>query len=339
MNIAIFAYSRQGCQTAKRIMACFPQDTCRMYTIERLRQPDFFCIEKPTQPFYGACFAWADALIFVSSCGIAVRSAAPHLKDKQQYPAVIVIDERGTIVIPLLSGHIGGANELAHRLADHLHAAAVITTATDINHKFSADAWAARNGYVIDDLSCAKAVSAAILEQDVPVLCDFPVCGRLPNGVIEGNTGEIGIYIGYENRHPFAQTLRLIPPVLLLGIGCRKGTEEEAIEQAVQSVMEEHHLDMRAVCGAASIDLKAQEAGLLAFCRAHQIPVSFYSAEQLRRVPGTFTSSAFVRQTTGVDNVCERAARIGADHLLVRKTACHGVTVAVAVKQWEVRFE
>ena len=89
----------------------------------------------------------------------------------------------------------------------------------------------------------------------------------------------------------------------------------------------------------ASIDLKSDEEGLLAFCRERELPAVFYAAEQLRAVPGTFTASPRVQAVTGVDNVCERAAMAGAEKLLVKKTIHDGVTVAVAMTNWEVHFE
>ena len=148
----------------------------------------------------------------------------------------------------------------------------------------------------------------------------------------------MGIYLTATNAEPFENTLRLIPKVLHLGIGCRRGTEKEAIERAVTQVFKENGLDFRAVQSAASIDLKKDEEGLLSFCEEQTIPIRFYSAAELEAVPGEFTPSPFVQQVTGVDNVCERAALVGADTILVKKTACHGVTVAVARKKWEVHF-
>lgn len=338
MKIALFAYSRRGCRTAQSVMACFPEAAWRAYTAERLAQGGFAPIPHPTSAFYGAQFQWADALIFVGSCAIAVREIAPHIKDKRLDPAVICLDELGRFVIPLLSGHIGGGNALARRLAQGLGAAPVITTATDINHRFSVDAWAAENGFVIDSIQRAKAVSAAILERDVPLLCDFPVVTDYPNGVVPGEEGDLGIFLSWRNRTPFRQTLRLVPKVLRLGLGCRRGTTAQAIQDAVSRVLEENEIDIRAVKGAATIDLKAEEAGLLEYCEANGWPLSFYSASRLRDVPGEFTSSAFVRGVTGVDNVCERAALLGADRLIVRKTAVNGVTAAVGLEKLEVRF-
>lgn len=337
MKLAVFAYSRQGCRTARRVMGCFGREEPRGYTMERFREPDFAPIP-PSPDFYETAFQNSDALVFVGSCGIAVRKIAPYVRSKQTDPAVVVMDELGKFAIPILSGHIGGANALAETLAGKLGAIPVITTATDINFKFSPDAWAAENGCEISSLAMAKAVSAAILEGDVPLCSDFPIVSQLPGGVIGGNSGEIGIAITCRQDAPFSKSLRLIPPVLHLGIGCRKGVEAETIRQAVDRVLSDSNLDCRAVKHAASIDLKAEEPGLLQFCRERKLPVSFYSGEELKAVPGEFTPSEFVRGVTGVDNVCERAALLGAEKLIVKKTALDGVTVAVAAEHWEVDF-
>jgi len=339
MKIAVFAYSRQGCKTARRVIAYFAGHEIQAYTMARFEEPGFGSITRPSKPFYGPIFSSVDAMVFVGSVGIAVREIAPHVRDKATDPAVVSIDELGRFCVPLLSGHIGGANDLALELANALDATPVITTATDINKRFSVDAWAARNGYEIASLSRAKAVSAAILEQDVPLCCDYPITTTLPNGVKTGNSGEVGISISVYRDEPFERTLRLIPKALHLGICCRKGTPMETIREAVDEVLKAHNIDRRAVKCAASIDLKAEESGLLAFCQERKLPVTFYSAEELKSVPGEFTPSAFVKSITGVDNVCERSALIGAEKLIVRKTALNGVTVALAAEHMEVRFE
>lgn len=335
MKAAVFAFSRRGCQTARNIMASCPEISWRSFTMERFEEADFAPI---TPKCYGECFATSELLVFVGSCGIAVRKIAPFVHDKRTDPAVVCVDELGTFVIPLLSGHIGGANALARKLAEALAATPVITTATDINRRFSVDTWATENGCAISSMKLAKAVSAAILEGDIPLKSDFPITGSLPNGVISGKTGNLGIYLTVSDKEPFEKTLRLIPKVLHLGIGCRRGIEKEAIERAVEQVFRENGLDFRAVSCAASIDLKQNEEGLLSFCEEQSLPIRFYSAAELEAVPGEFTPSPFVQKVTGVDNVCERAALIGAEDLIVRKTACHGVTVAVAKRKWEVHF-
>ena len=294
-------------------------------------------IPKPSSDFFGERFASDEALIFVSSCGIAVRSIAPHIKSKTTDPAVVAIDETGRFVISLLSGHIGGANALAKRIAEAIAAVPVITTATDANGRFSVDSWAAEHGFAISDMTAAKAVSAAILEGDVPVKSDFPIKGELPAG-LAFSEGDTGVYITYRTDEPFKTTLRLIPKCVVLGIGCRRGISKEAIENAVKTVLSVSGIDPRAVISAASIDLKKDEAGLLEFCREAGLPVKFYSAECLNGVQEAVSSSDFVKSVTGVDCVCERAALVKAGKLIIKKTAADGVTIAAALVNTEVSF-
>lgn len=340
MRLAVFAFTRRGCEQALKVRDVLRERTeiCRLFTMKKFELPGFEAYEPPLADFVKPIFAWADQLIFVGSTGMAIRAIAPWVRDKKTDPGVIVMDEGGQFVISLLSGHIGGANSLTRILADRLGAIPVVTTATDVNGKFSVDDWAARKGLTIADMKAAKAVSAAILEGDVPLASDFPIPGGLPNGVVLGDRGSVGIYIGYGEKKPFDTTLQLIPPVLQLGIGCRKGIPMENVEKAVIAVLEANHLPRAAVCGAASIDIKAQEEGLLAFCEKWNLPIQFYSAEELRQVPGDFPASEFVKSITGVDNVCQRSAMLGADRVIVNKTAMDGVTVSVAEKYWEVVF-
>lgn len=210
MNAALFAYSRRGCATARRVMAALADWDIQPYTMERFAEEGFAPLGRPAREFYGPIFGSVQAMIFVSSVGLAVREVAPHLKSKATDPAVLVLDELGQYVIPVLSGHIGGANELAKALAASLGAQAVITTATDINGRFSVDAWAVQNGCAIASLPLAKAVSAAVLEGDVPFLSDFPVVTDLPRGLAPGDAGALGVYIGVYEKTPFAKTLRLV---------------------------------------------------------------------------------------------------------------------------------
>lgn len=338
MKVAVFAYSRQGCKTARKVMGYFSGDEVRAYTMERFEEPGFGAIERPSKPFYEPIFAWADAMVFVGSVGIAVREIAPFVRSKLTDPAVVSMDELGHYVIPLLSGHIGGANDLALSLAEVVEGTPVITTATDINKKFSVDAWAAKKGLAITNLNTAKSVSAEILERPVPLKSDFPIVTELPNGVVAADSGKIGICISCKKEKPFDETLLLVPPVLHLGIGCRRGTPVEKFREAVDFVLKEHNIHPKAIKQVTSIDIKSNEEGLLEFCKERNLPAVFYTADELRAVPGEFTPSQCVLRFTGVDNVCERSSMIGAEKLLVKKTIHNGVTVAISAETWEVSF-
>ena len=339
MRLAVFAFSRRGLETAARVRAALtgPGDVCAVYAPERLSGEGSLPIAPPLAAFVGPVFREADALIFVGACGIAVRGIAPHVRDKTTDPAVVSVDELARFVIPLLSGHIGGANALALELAEKLGAVAAVTTATDVNGKFSVDAWASERGLFLSDMKAAKAVSAAILEGPVPLKSDFPVRGTLPPGIVPGEAGPVGICISWRRQTPFETTLLLVPPVIRLGIGCRRGTPEAAIAAAADAALT--GLAPEAVAGVATIELKKDEPGLLAFCRERGWPVEFYTASQLAAAEGDFTPSDFVRRTVGVDNVCERAAVLGGGRLVIQKTAGHGVTVAAAAEIYEVRFD
>ena len=283
-------------------------------------------------------FASCEALIFVGACGIAVRAVAPLVRSKTSDPAVIVADELGRHVIALLSGHIGGANALARRVAAHIGGEAVITTATAANARFSVDEWAARRGLRIPDMAAAKRFSAEILRRDLPLCSDFPIFGPLPAGVYLGQSGSVGAVISCANRRPFDVTLALVPRILHLGLGCKRGTSAEALRAAAAAVLKEAGLRPEAVRAVASIDVKRDEEGL----RELGIPLRFYSAVELRAVPGEFSASDFVQSTVGVDNVCERAAMHSAGAgavLLVPKKRAGGVTVAIAREEWRVCFE
>ena len=336
MSVSIFAYSKKGIETAERVSSSL-ENAAAIYAPERLADGEISAISKPSFDFFGERFSNDEALIFVSSCGIAVRSIAPFVKSKTADPAVVVIDETGRFVISLLSGHIGGANALAKRIAEAISAVPVITTATDANGRFSVDSWAKEHGFAISDMAAAKAVSAAILEGDVPVKSDFPIKDELPAGLKFGE-GETGVCLTYRTDEPFKTTLRLIPKCVIIGIGCRRGISKEAIENAVNTVLSVSGADPRAVVSVASIDLKEDEAGLLDFCRDAGLPVKFYSADELNSVQGDFTSSDFVKSVTGVDCVSERAALIRADKLIIKKTALLGVTVAAALINTEVNL-
>ena len=336
MKLAVFAFTRQGCQTARKAAGAMEAGQCRMFAPDKFEQTAFEPYQPPLADFVGKQFSWADAILFVGSTGMAVRGIAPWVRDKKADPAVLVTDEQGKFVISLLSGHIGGANRLTLALAEALGAVPVITTATDVNRKFSVDAWAAQRGLTIGSMEAAKAVSAAILEGDVPLVCDYPIGSPLPGGVIPGSRGPVGIYIGWRDFSPFDITLRLIPKVLNLGIGCRRGIPEEKIAAAVEQAL--GPIPMEAVAKVVSIDLKQDETGLLAFCAKRKLPAVFYSAEELNRVTGHFPASERVKKVTGVDNVCQRAAMVDGKKCILEKRAMDGVTVALAEIEWEAVF-
>ena len=275
-------------------------------------------------------FPIARALIFVGAAGIAVRAVAPYLVHKADDPAVVCVDEGGSFAIPLVSGHLGGANELAREIARILGATAVITTATDVNGVFAADEWARVQGCAVLGTEQIKAVSGKLLSgEPVEVKTLFPVDGEPPEGVELSDTAEPDVWVDVR---PHAG-LVVAPRALRLGIGCRRGVTKETLEARFATFCRVSGVLPESIAEAATIDLKADEKGLLAFCAGHGWNLKFYSDEELLKAEGTFTASDFVETQIGVDNVCERAAMLSAGmdgELFVRKFAGEGVTFALS---------
>ena len=282
-------------------------------------------------------FAADDALVYVGATGIAVRAIAPYVRDKFSDPAVVSVDEAGAFAVPLLSGHVGGANELARAIASALGGQAVVSTATDVNGMFAVDEWAARRNLAIVERVVAKQVSAALLEgREVGFFTDEDFDWSLPAGVVEGEAAK-GLDLGFavsldDTLSPFEHTLHLVPRVVTLGVGCRKGCDPAVLEQAVGEVLRGAKVSPRAVVRVSSIDVKRGEQAIEQLASLHGWDLRFYTAEELAAVPGDFTASAFVKKTVGVDNVCERAALAEGGTLLLGKQANNGTTVALARK-------
>ncbi|MBQ7646294.1 MAG: cobalamin biosynthesis protein, partial [Clostridia bacterium] len=298
MKICIFCFSDSGSLLAKRLCGLLELDFSSVHSIRKFADKYSFTAHNSLSADMGKLFSENDALIFIGACGIAVREIAPHIKSKTTDPAVLVIDDRGSFVIPVLSGHIGGANELSKRVASLLCATEVITTSTDGAGKFSCDGWASSNGYVISSLKTAKEISASILTGDIPISSEYQLPEILPDGLVKKENGSLGIYIGVHNVFPYENTLSLIPKNLTVGIGCRRGTAKETIAAVVKRVFEENKTDLRGVKKIASIDLKKDEEGLIAFANELGAELVFYSADELNGVTGEFRESEFVKKIT-----------------------------------------
>lgn len=320
MNVACLAFTEKGFMLAEKLATALDGRAYRSGCPQTLSQW--------TQEHFSA----DRALLYVGAVGIAVRAVAPFLQSKTTDPAVVVVDECGRFAVPVVSGHLGGANDLARKVAELCGAVPVITTATDANGVFAVDEWARCQQCAVLHTACIRKVSGALLAgKTVHIQTEIPVRGTPPAGVETGTQGPCDVYVGFTLQPE--TVLWLVPRRIVLGIGCRKGTPAALLEDALVA----SGLPAQAVCAVATIDLKAAEPGLLAFCRKHDWPLQVFSTDALARVEGNFTASAFVQRTTGVDNVCERAAALASGGtLLRRKTAANGVTLAAAVQPYEL---
>lgn len=280
-------------------------------------------------------FETADGLIYVGAAGIAVRAIAPYVRSKTQDPAVVVVDETGRFAISLLSGHLGGANALTERVAALCGATPVITTATDRHGVFAVDSWARTQGCVVENPENIKVISSRLLAgETIRIRSDWTIDGELPEGIALTDGLDYDVHLSL--RPDMQSTLRIIPRIAVLGIGCKKDTGKETVERVFGRVCMAANLSEPAVYRVCSIDRKAGEPGLIRICEEHRWPFVTYSADELRGVTGEFSVSSFVQETVGVDNVCERSAVLGSDGgvLYSRKYAEDGVTMAVALRSF-----
>ena len=337
--------------------------------------------ELPLKQWTGECFAKHLPILFVGACGIAVRAMAPFIHDKLTDSAVLVMDEKGKYVIPILSGHVGGANALAKKIAERVGAEAVLTTATDVEGLFSVDAFAVEHGLRIVNRDGIRRVSSKLLrgetiriawETGIPGAEEFEKAVAKYVGLTQvpfdepqvdirivtpgteltsqdenskGNCkGEIGKEEACEEAskkeacegkpcEEARQELLLVCKDWVLGMGCKRGKTFEELQAFLEENLPKDWEER--VSAIASIDRKANEEGLWELAQFYHLPFLTYSAEELERVEGEFSESEFVKEVTGVSNVCERAALCCAGEdasLIQKKIAKDGMTLAMAKK-------
>lgn len=346
MRIGLISFTATGRMLEEKLVQMLREEG---YDVDAAVKGAFFSdsISDSVTEWAGRGFENRDALIFIGAVGIAVRAIAPYIRSKTSDAAVLVLDEKGTYCIPVLSGHIGGANELALYISRRLPAIPVITTATDIERKWAVDVFAVKNGLVIENMVKAKQISARLLAGERILLCadtgDITFSDKCPDFLEIRKDEEPGkradIYVGISRRKAAEDTLVLIPRAVTVGIGCRRGTKEEVIDRAVKNILDKEDIFPQSIQQVSSIDLKADEKGLKEYCERRSLPFVHYSTQELQAVCGTFSSSEFVEKTTGVGNVCERSAVCACGgSLLVKKQVHEGVTVAMAVRKWGLYF-
>lgn len=352
MKLAIISFTENGIKLSKTVAKRLSRrkvtlyTKCSRYTAEDLKVQR---VKESLQVWTAQRMAEGDALLFIGACGVAVRAIAPNLTDKLHDVPVLVMDEEGQYVIPILSGHVGGANELARELADLIDARPVITTATDVQKKFAVDLFAKRNHLeIMNKDGIAKVSAKALAGEQLTIAiraknieCYHPkICEVREEDFTEAENQllrEASMHKQDQEVCGVEPPLRLVPYVkdqpvdivvsempdnknaliwlrpkrYVVGMGCRKNKASEELLAFYQETLEQAMVEPGEVYALASIDKKKDEPGLLAISERMRIPFFTYTAEELNRVGACVHSSEFVKAQVGVDNVCERAAFAG----------------------------
>lgn len=348
MRIAIIAITRNGARLGARLR-------------DGLGNADLHVLRKyrgaaggNSTPFAGELKElvrrlWPDSagFVFIMATGIVVRVIAPLLEAKDTDPAVVVMDDAGRFAIALLSGHLGGANELASRCAFLTGAREVITTATDAHDLPSFDMLAKDHGWAIDDLSRVKLMNGLLLDDQEIAVADntglvrpyFHGRGRLvfhDTFVAAHRSNAKGLlFVTNSIIPPQLQSERLLvlrPKNLVLGIGCNSGTESAEIEEVVQSNLKRLFLTLTSVRCIATATAKRDEPGLLAFAQKNSLPVIFYESSELNAIAVPSPPSSHALNAIGATGVAEPAALLAlpGGRLILKKVKSGNVTLAIA---------
>jgi cobalt-precorrin 5A hydrolase len=342
LEVRIVALTPDGAALGQRL--CQEMDGATLWLPAKLRPnyPDSQLFESLKTVFEKA-FEDKCPLVGIMATGIAVRQVAPLLQGKDKDPAVVIMDERGRFAISLLSGHLGGANDLARRVGNLMGARPVITTATDVQGVPALDSMAARLGLGIENLGTVKFIHMALLKGQKVRLVDSG--GYLREELAEYKTlFETGpedpeyliqpgpaVYVGCREYQWQEGWLRLRPKILMAGMGCNRGTPVEEILELVKHTFVRFNLSLHSLHTLATIAAKKTEKGLTAAALRLGVDFLWFSKEELEHIPVP-NPSATVQRHMGVASVCEAAAlkAAGAGTLLVPKQKTANVTLAVA---------
>ena len=285
-------------------------------------------------------FAGFPRHIFIMATGIVVRSIAKGLAHKTTDPAVVVCDEAGQFAISLVSGHIGGANALAREVARTTGGLPVITTATDVNQVPAIDIIAAENRLTIENPDAIKSVNMALITGN-PIFIYDPlgmVAHRLPQDQVIASAvdafgrNDAGIFVDHMCLDLPPHVLVLRPGSLVAGMGCNRGTDVEEMRDLLVETFATNRLAISSLRTIATVDLKADEPGLLALAESLNLPLTVFTRDRLKEVAQVPTPSTMVEKHIGVKSVCEAAALLATHRgrLIVPKQKTANVTVAVA---------
>ena len=380
--LSIISFTEKGAHLSLKLLDMLSEEGENAWLYTKCSKYRDGSINKRLRYVYSNTDEWAkvqmsakNELLFIGACGIAVRAIAPWVANKLYDSPVLVMDELGTYVIPILSGHVGGANEIAVKIGKMTGAIPVITTATDLNRCFAVDIFAKKNYLYIENKNGIAKVSSKVLRGEKISIAIEPLGHAISepetleteeNKTERVETVKAGKQAEQDNRftnqieivdfppkqpidviitsqkQDYNASLILRPKEYVLGMGCKRDKEPEKIAGYIDQTLTALGISKNQVYAICSIDKKRDEAGFLQWSSLERIPFITYSAEELEDVEGDFEVSQFVKSQVGVDNVCERAALKGCGEggeLVYRKHASDGMTIAVAKRDWRVSFD
>ncbi|WP_307197082.1 cobalt-precorrin 5A hydrolase [Neobacillus niacini] len=354
-DYAVVAITKHGVELARKLGQSF--QNADVYYMSKFEKGDEG--EKDIQLFTGSVrlllpslFEVYKGLIIIISLGAVVRMIAPLLKDKKTDPGVVVIDDKGEHVISVLSGHIGGANELTKEVAAALKARPIITTASDVQETIAVDLFGKRFGWIWDSAEKLTPVSASVVNEEKIAIVqesgekEWWLYGRpLPENIksyrsiLEALAEKPDAALVVTHRNLSEEEQQILqngvlyrPKVIVLGMGCNRGTTSKEIEAVIDETLAELNVSKKSVKAICTIDLKKDEAGLIEVKNKNRWEFICYTPEELNSIKIEDPSET-VFKFTGAYGVSEPAALLysGAETLALTKKKSGNVTISVAV--------
>lgn len=346
IRIAIIAVTEKGKNTAEKIAS-------------ELENVDVFFQKRGIKELTGELFNKYECIIFVSACGIAVRCISPFLKSKFEDPAVLVVDDNGNNVISLLSGHIGGANEITLKIADVLEANPVITTSTDTNKKGALDVIVSKIGGYVENLrESAKLVNSYLVdnkrvgiyfdsdyesEKDSLNLSGFELIDEKTeiDAIVKLDAlvsvtdklrcwvDEIIYNIKKDNEEKEDLIyIKLVPRRIALGMGCRKNTETEKMIEEFSIFSALNNIHPAAIVKTGSLIIKKDEKCMIDLSKALCAEFNLFDVDEICTCDYMFDKSEFVKKNTGVYSVAQPSAYLLSGNVISDKYKNNGTTFA-----------
>ena len=346
MNTAYFYLTDEGGRLAHKLAAAHPGD---IYNKENFKEN------------LQAGFGRYDSLICIMATGIVVRILAPLIVHKTSDPAVVVLDQKGKYAISLLSGHLGGANDLAREMAAISDGEAVITTATDVAGELSFDTFAKKHDMAIENIGQLKHISGALLsgkkvnvftdknaaelypelakEQKRGMISILPLSEFFKTYTIESNIPSVVIderlFVSNSTVPQAAPVLYLRPRTICAGIGCKRNMEQKPIEEALLQTLKEegiHPLSLKCI---ATIPLKSDEPGIIGTAANLNVPLQIIPTEEIENLDISqlgIQTSEFVASQTGVLSVSTACSYLASSKgtILRDKAKYKGITIALS---------
>ena len=346
-KVSVLAITKNGINIGEKLKELFPN--WNIFAPVKLSNENnsITWYSEPTTDKIIELFKNSNALICLFSLGAVIRLIAPHLKDKKTDPAVIVIDDKTNFVISVLSGHIGGANELTQEISEKLNALPVITTAADVNKTIAVDLVGREFGWKIDDDTTVTKISAHMVNAE-------------PIGVFQQTNDQkwykqlpknVTIYDSLEELKKSNSKAHLIisdtiidnelsqesviyrPQSLVIGIGLHWDTTKDTIKEGIEHCLKKFNLSSKSIAKLVSIKKPEDVQGLIDLGKEMQVPVEYVDREELAEII-TPNPSTTVKAFEGTASVSEAAAiKVSKGELIVEKQKFPpNLTVAIARK-------